>query len=128
MIMNKRIQEPLVWAAIIGTALVCASARAQSKDQLVQPPTLPLPERGSVAGALSKLAFGAADVARGSFVLPLPIELPSQRGALAAKVIPSYSPEGGISEWGMGFESQLEIRRFRVSGDLRYALGEIGVP
>src|SRR5262245_41780168 len=101
------------------TGLGAASA-APFQDQLVQAPSIGQPERGSIAGSLSKLAFGAADMARGAYSLPLPIEVPQERGALLHKLFPTYSAEGSQSEWGMGWGSDLAITRHRILGDLQY--------
>jgi len=104
-------------AAVTGLGVAHA---APFQDVLVQPPSIGQPQRGSLAGSLSKLAFGAADLARGAYSLPLAVDVPELRGPLLAKVFPSYSAEGGLSEWGMGWGSELAIKRHRVLGDLQY--------
>ncbi len=98
------------------------------KDSLVQAPTLERPQRGSVAGSLSRLSFGPAELARGTFSLPAAIVYPSERGAPMADIIPRYSPENGLSEWGMGFSIGLSITRFRVLGDIDYVADELQSP
>src|SRR3954468_13725979 len=103
------------------TALGVAHAAAPFQDVLVQPPSIGQPQRGSIAGSLSKLAYGPADLARGAYSLPLPIEAPKERGALLTQVFPSYSAESGASEWGTGWQADLAIRRHRIVGDLDYA-------
>jgi RHS repeat-associated protein len=96
--------------------------RAQPfQDVLVQSPSLAPPQRGSLAGTLSRLTFGPGDLARGTFKLPLPIDAPSDRGPLLAGVVPAYSAESGITEWGMGWEADLAIRRFRPLGEIDFA-------
>jgi RHS repeat-associated protein len=112
-----------VLAALAASLTVAgvAHAAAPFQDVLVQPPSIGDPQRGSVAGSLSKLAFGPADLARGAYSLPLPIEVPGERGALLTQAFPSYSAEGSLSEWGAGWSSDLAIRRHRVLGDLDYA-------
>jgi hypothetical protein len=91
------------WAALPGAA---APAHAASfNDLLVQAPTLAAPERGSVAGSLSKLSFGAGEMSRGAITVPSPFAVPGERGSMLAGVLPGYSPEGGISEWGMGWQA-----------------------
>jgi len=105
-------------AATLAAAGVAQAAPFQ--DTLVQPPSIGLPQRGSIAGALSKLSFGAADLARGAYSLPLPIEVPRERGALLAEAFPSYSAESELTEWGMGWSADLSIRRHRVLGDVQY--------
>src|SRR6266545_455486 len=90
-------------------------------DTLVQPPSLGQPQRGSIAGSLSGTAFGPADLKRGSFRLGLPIDAPGARGPLLADIVPTYSTEAGLHEWGMGWTAELGIRRHRDAGDLDYA-------
>ncbi len=110
-----------VFAALAATVTgIGALSAAPFQDQLVQAPSIGQPQRGSIAGSLSKLSFGAADLARGAYSLPLPVEVPDQRGGLLARLFPSYSTEGSQSEWGMGWSSELAITRHRVLGDLQY--------
>src|SRR5687767_3300823 len=97
-----------------------AGAAAPFQDLLVQPPSIGQPERGSIAGSLARLSFGPADLARGAFALPLPIEVPGARGALLTQPFPSYSTDGALSEWGMGWAADLSIRRQPIVGDIRY--------
>jgi RHS repeat-associated protein len=96
------------------------SEAAAPKYSQVQTPNLTSPQPGSMAGTLSKLSIGPADVARGSYGLPLPIDLPDSRGAALVNVFPTYSPESGISEWGMGWDVSLSIRRHRLVGTINY--------
>jgi len=116
--------------AFFAGALLCTSlaARAQSLDQTVQAPSLAPPERGSLAGQFANVAFGPADVSRGGFTLGSPFDAPSERGAPLAPIFPSYSPDAGISEWGIGWQSTLAITRFRVLGDLDYATDDLSSP
>ena len=105
--------------------LACASlatrARAQPfDDRLIAEPALARPQAGSVVGAYAGTAFGPGDLARGSLSLPGPIELPSARGAVGIAVTPRYSPEQGLSEWGMGWGAALVIQRFAEVGDLGF--------
>src|SRR5438034_7527677 len=106
----------LAWTLGIPAAALLAGASnvahaAPFQDVLVQPPSIGQPQRGSIAGSLSQLNLGAGDLARGAYSLPLPIEAPGQRGALGAGIFPAYSPEAGLSEWGMGWTTELCIRR-----------------
>lgn len=95
---------------------------------MVQPPTFKQPERGSLVGGLAKLAIGAEDVSRGSYTLPLPVSVLSERAALLSDVLPSYAPENGVSEWGIGWTARLSIQRFRVTGDIDYQTDEFISP
>ncbi|WP_437972808.1 RHS repeat-associated core domain-containing protein [Sorangium sp. So ce295] len=101
-----------------------AAAAGPFKDQLVQPPSIAQPERGSIAGSLSRLAFGPSALARGAYSLPLPIDAPAERGGLLASVVPSYSAEGGVGEWGVGWQTDLTIRRHRVVGEIDFTAGD----
>lgn len=115
------IKSALMGAA--GVFLSCAASEAVAspfQDQLVQSPSLGQPQRGSIAGSLSRLAFGPSTLARGVHSLPLPVDVPGERGALLASVLPSYSAEGGISEWGVGWQADLSIRRHRVIGEIDF--------
>jgi RHS repeat-associated protein len=120
------------WPAIVAlllAALVPRSATAQVfQDRLVQAPSLSAPERGSVAGTLAGLSFDPGGLSQGGFALPLPVSAPADRGPLLASVFPSYSPDGGISEWGMGWGAALSIRRVRVVGDLDYTTDDFATP
>lgn len=112
------------------TAVMHGAAHAASpfNDHLVQPPQLAAPERGSVAGALAHLSFELGSMARGEFALPIPIAVPSERGAPLVNVLPSYAPDGGQSEWGMGWRIDLAIRRTAITGDLDFSGDELVSP
>jgi RHS repeat-associated protein len=115
-----------------GTALfISPLALAQPAgftDAKIQPPQLTAPQRGSLVGTYAQTAFGAADVARGGFALASPFSVPSERGELLATPFPTYSSDAGLSEWGHGWQTRLEIRRWRVRGDLDYATDERSSP
>lgn len=91
-----------------------------SSDAKVQAPQIKAPERASLVGQLASVAFGPADVTRGAFTLPSPLSAPNERGAPLASPFPSYSPDAGISEWGVGWQARLTISRLRVQGTLDY--------
>jgi RHS repeat-associated protein len=108
-------------AALIALAVTLMAERpvgAAFSDFLVQPPRLAPPERGSVSGAFAHLAFEPGSLARGDLSLPVPIALPGERGGPLAGMLPSYSPGGAQSEWGMGWQVDLSIRRFAIVGDI----------
>lgn len=116
-------------AALAVAGTTARDGRAQPfQDVLVQPPNLAPPQRGSLTGTLSRLTFGPGDLARGTFKLPLPIDAPADRGPLLAGVVPAYSAESGITEWGMGWEADLAIRRFRPLGEFDYATDDFTSP
>jgi RHS repeat-associated protein len=121
--------QTLAIAAVAGVA--ARHAHAQSlPDARIQAPELAAPGRASLAGEYGKTALEAEDVARGSFSLPLPLALPGERGAPGVSLAPSYSPGGGLSEWGMGWENSLTISRFAVVGepDLDHPDGDLTGP
>ncbi len=97
-------------------------------SSLVQPPELSAPQRGSLAGQYSRTAFGPADLSRGGFRLDSPFAVPTERGPLLANPFPTYSPDSGISEWGLGWQSQLTLTRWRVRGELDYLTDELTGP
>ena len=118
--MTRTVKFVLALASCLVTLRGTAAAAPPFQDWLVQPPSIGAPQRGSLAGTLSRVAFGPGDLARGTFVLPLPIDTPSDRGPLLAKIIPGYSPEAGIGEWGVGWQADLAIRRYRPRGEINF--------
>jgi RHS repeat-associated protein len=125
------VKKPLlgIAATLVATIGAPRLAAAQTpRDALVQAPAFAKPERGSLTGALANLSFGAADVSRGAYSLPLPLALPSERGGVLASVVPTYSPDAGISEWGAGWSVGLSIQRYRVLGDVDYATDDFTSP
>ncbi|MFP2925664.1 polymorphic toxin-type HINT domain-containing protein [Pyxidicoccus sp. 3LG] len=109
--------------------LVASVAAAQPfNDVLVQPPELAAPQRGSLVGQYARTAFGPSDVSRGGFGLAAPFQVPGERGALLASIFPLYSPDGGLSEWGQGWQASLALTRSRVMGELDYATDELTGP
>ena len=101
-------------------ALAAPAAAQLAPDARVQPPNLAPPSRGDVSGAFASLSWGADALARGSVTLDSPLEVPEERGALRAGVLPTYAPERGQGEWGMGWGASLTIERFRPSGTIDY--------
>lgn len=119
----------LVCLCVVLTMGPTAFAQSAYSDGKVQPPNLAPPSRGSLVGQYAAVAFGPADVSRGGFSLPLPIDVPTERAELSASPFPAYSPDAGLSEWGAGWSvSNLEVRRFRVLGDLDWATDELTGP
>jgi RHS repeat-associated protein len=109
--------------------LLAAPAAAQSfNDKLVQPPVLAAPARGSITGTLARFEPTVDQLARGSFSIALPVELPAERGQALAALAPSYSPDAGLSEWGMGWQAGIAITRYRVFGDLDYSTDDFASP
>lgn len=106
--------------AVSSSAALPLGVAAQFKDQLSQAPSVARPQAASLAGAYSATAFGPGELSRGQFSLPSPFAFPTERGPLLAPVVPGYSADGGISEWGMGWTASFSLRRFRETGDLNY--------
>ncbi|MCC6810659.1 MAG: hypothetical protein IT381_24730, partial [Deltaproteobacteria bacterium] len=55
------------------------------------------------------------------FRLPAQFDVPNESGSPLWNVFPSYSPDGGLSEWGMGWQSNLSITRWRAIGEVDYS-------
>ncbi|TSC23068.1 polymorphic toxin-type HINT domain-containing protein [Corallococcus sp. Z5C101001] len=109
--------------------LWCGQVLAQPfNDALVQAPQLDAPRRGSLVGQYAATELGPADVSRGGFSLASTFAVPTERGVLHAQVFPSYSPEGGIGEWGQGWGVSLAMTRTRVIGELDYSNDELTGP
>src|SRR6266508_4663506 len=101
-------------AVLLGCAATVGAmdgALAAPLDDLRVAPARLEPPRPASPGAGPALQLDPADLARGVFRLPLALEAPSARGPLLASVFPYYSRENGISEWGMGWNAELAIRR-----------------
>jgi RHS repeat-associated protein len=116
---------------LLSFTLACfalVAARPARADDMVQPPQLAAPQRASLAGEYGKVAFGPADVDRGGFNLPAPMHVPNERGSLSASVFPTYSPDSGISEWGIGWSTALTITRTRILGSLDYSTDDLSGP
>jgi YD repeat-containing protein len=107
-------------AFVLGLSAASFAATPALAYDRVQPPELAVGQRANLAGSLATTAYSASDVSRGGFTLPAPFASPTDRGPLLAPVFPSYSPDNGLSAWGMGFGANLELTRWRVSGSLQY--------
>jgi RHS repeat-associated protein len=93
-------------------------------DVLVQPPSLSAPERGAIAGTMARLSFGPKEVARGSVSWSSNLVFSGEGGGSLVDFGPRYSPENPLTEWGMGWETSLAIRRFRPTGEVSYDDGD----
>ncbi|MFE8604556.1 RHS repeat-associated core domain-containing protein [Archangium violaceum] len=112
----------------LGLLLAFPAAAQTVNDYMVQAPELSAPQRGSLVGQYASTAFGPADVSRGGFSLASPFSVPTERGPLLASIFPTYSPDSGISEWGLGWQSTLALVRSRIIGDLDYSTDELTGP
>jgi RHS repeat-associated protein len=117
-----------VAVVVLGTTRTAAAVMDPFAEARVQPSELKAPERGSLVGQYAGTAFGAADVSRGGFTLPGPFMAPAARGPVLADPFPSYSPEGGLTEWGMGFSVSLTIQRWRAVGEIDYQGDDLQSP
>lgn len=115
--------------ALLISFVLPARVRSQPfADWLVQPPQIANPQRGSLAGALAREAFGPGELGSGAYSMHLPVEAPTERGPLSADPFPTYSPEHGLGEWGLGWHAAISIYRFRTSGHLDYRTDERAGP
>src|SRR4051812_48398807 len=73
------------------------------------------PDRGTVTGSAAAV-FGASALSRGTFHLPSAFDVPQEEGGPLWDIFPTYSPDSGLSEWGMGWQSSLSITRWRPVG------------
>jgi RHS repeat-associated protein len=108
--------------AFIAILTLSGTVFAQSAldESKVQTPQLAAPQRGSLAGQYASTEIGAAEVTRGSFSLASPFSFPTERGTPLGSFFPSYSPENGLSEWGLGWANALCIERFNAVGTVTY--------
>ncbi|MCP3143031.1 RHS repeat-associated core domain-containing protein [Pyxidicoccus xibeiensis] len=125
--MNEWLWRTATCAVLLG-GVPALGQSGTSLDARVQAPVLGAPERGSLAGQFAATSFGVGDVSRGVFRLPWADALPSERGAPGVSVLPAYSPESGLSEWGLGWNVGLSLTRWRETGDLDYATDELTGP
>src|SRR5262249_52978449 len=82
----------------------------------------------SLSGQLAHFALGPADVTRGGFSLPAPLSAPQERGPLVASPFPAYSIDAGISEFGLGWQTNLAITRTRIGGDIDFVSDDLSGP
>src|SRR5258707_7246964 len=92
-------------AFVLGTDFLAQAQVGLSWE--VQTPELTAPSRGSLAGQLSAIAFGPADVSRGGFNLASPYTAPVDRRPLLAKSFPCYSLETGTSLRGVRWQADI---------------------
>lgn len=117
--------------SLLSCALAFLAAAASAQTPLatrVQPVSVAAPARGSVSGQLASTVFAAAEMSRGSFSVPSGMQAPNERGPLLGAPFPSYSPDGAMSEWGLGWNVNLQLVRSRLAGDLDYATDELTSP
>ncbi len=111
----------MAWLSVAVTLSWAGWAQStQSFESKVQPPQLAAPQRGSLAGQYASVDIGAADVSRGGFSLASAFQVPTERGAPLGSLLPAYSPENGLSEWGLGWASALRIERWNAVGTVKY--------
>ncbi|MCC6812328.1 MAG: VCBS repeat-containing protein, partial [Deltaproteobacteria bacterium] len=97
--------------------VVCAPCAVWAQSSMA--PDAGEAARGSVTGTFAQ-SFGASALSRGTFSLPSPFDVPSEEGSPLWNIFPTYSPDAGLSEWGMGWQSSLSITRYRPDGELRF--------
>ena len=101
----------VAFALRILTFVLVVGWLAPAEAQVVAPP-----QPGAVSGTYAAVDFGPTGLSRGVFTLPSPMRAPEDRGPLLVDVFPTYSPENGLSEWGMGWASTLAITRSGAKG------------
>ena len=89
---------------------VAATQRMRS-PRLSVPPTLIEPDEAILP---------EEDLARGTFHLSWPIQLPEERGRILVDPFPVYQPSREFSEWGAGWFTKLSISRYRETGWITY--------
>ncbi len=85
-----------------------------------QATVLSAPKAGTVSGSLSSFDTGVEDRAAGSLTYTLPLDFRTERAPLLAAISPTYSMQQGLSEWGLGWQMNLSIKRVRILGHINY--------
>ncbi len=106
--------------SLLGSWLCCTLAQAQITNEIVQPPTLKPPGKGSVAGDIQANVVENSDLSQGGMAVPLTLQFPQERGKLLYSIQPTYRAASGLSEWGMGFHNRLMIQRWQEGRDINY--------
>lgn len=114
--------------ALLCGVLPAAAVAQQQADLLVQPPALERPERASLAGAFGSYALEPEELSRGSLSMPSAIDLPQERGAPLMPFLPTYAPDHGLTEWGLGWSTNLVIQRTQLVGEVDYATDVFTTP
>jgi hypothetical protein len=121
-----------IWTLALAVLTVARMTTAQPagpfQDRLVQAPHLASPQRASVAGTFSGATFEAAEVTRGGFSLALPVTVPEERGTPRTALLPRYSVDQGLSEWGAGWAVPLDVRRIRSLGEINFIDDDLASP
>ncbi|MBL6989633.1 MAG: hypothetical protein ISR65_07640 [Bacteriovoracaceae bacterium] len=89
-------------------------------DHKVESFGIDAPKRGTIKGEFASLGKNALNHKTGSFSFKLPLEFPSLRGEMIYPFEVVYSPSFGISEFGIGWSSQLKFSRFVETGKINY--------
>ena len=114
--------------AAVGLALALPAVAGASgfvQDSLLQPPGLHEPQRGSIAGTLAGHSWSNDDVSQGSFKFPGPFSLSVPCSAQLIDLLPTYSPDQGLSVWGMGWSDRLTMQRTQPVGEVRFDASDI---
>ncbi len=98
------------------------------KDYLVPMPEISTPKRGSLKGEFSSVGLKSINQTTGSFSIPLPIEFPQSRNKMSHPYSVNYSPSFGMSEYGIGWGTQLEIKRVRDIGLINFLDDDLSSP
>lgn len=98
------------------------------KNQAIQGPKLEGPGKGSLAGELGATEWSGSDISKGMYSIPLEFQYPNQRGNFIYPINPTYSPSGGLTEWGLGVSFDIKISRFRSIGALDFKTDDLMSP
>ncbi len=105
-----------------------ASASEAFKDYMVQSPKIEAPKRGSLKGEYGSVGLKSLNLQTGSFSTSLPFVFPSKRGKMLQSFGVTYSPSFGLSEFGIGWSSNLKISRVRDLGVLNFTDDNLSTP
>ncbi|WP_169791368.1 FG-GAP-like repeat-containing protein [Sandaracinus amylolyticus] len=124
----KRAIRRIAVGLVLALGLPQTTAAQVRRDAMVQAPEVRRPGRGSVAGAYAAVGFDPETLSRGTIDVAGPFEAPDERGAPLVPIFPTYAPDRGLSEWGVGWSASFAIRRHRDRGDLDFATDDFASP
>ncbi|MBF0361974.1 MAG: hypothetical protein HQK49_13240 [Oligoflexia bacterium] len=118
----------LIYFLFLSTiSLVVSNANAASstpekffEEYATQPQKITIPERATLAGDMSSFHLSGSKLSSGEFSISMPLNFPEERAPLIYNFIPIYSPSMGIAEFGMGWNLNLSIYRFRNLGEIKF--------
>ncbi|MFW7382147.1 MAG: RHS repeat-associated core domain-containing protein [Oligoflexus sp.] len=106
-------------AIIFSVLSSIASARDAFLEDRIQAPQLNVPGRSSIIGDYASGFELGTSLARGDITIPL-LTPEESRAPIIVNPFPTWSAVNGLSEWGMGWSAQLNIKRFNLKGEFDY--------